>query len=129
MKSSIFLGLGAILAGLAVAGGAFASHALKERLTERALEIFETGTQYQMYHSLALILVALLLSQTQTGQSSLIAAGVAFLVGIALFSGSLYTLAFSGIKWLGAITPLGGVAFLIGWGCLVSAAFTFKPSP
>lgn len=129
MKSSIFLGLGAILAGLAVAGGAFASHALKERLTERALEIFETGTRYQMYHSLALLLVALLLSQTQTGQSSLIAAGVAFLVGIALFSGSLYALAFSGIKWLGVITPLGGVAFLIGWGCIVSAAFTFKSSP
>jgi uncharacterized membrane protein YgdD (TMEM256/DUF423 family) len=129
MKSSIFLGLGAILAGLAVAGGAFASHALKERLTERALEIFETGTRYQMYHSLALLLVALLLSQTPTGQSSFIAAGVAFLVGIALFSGSLYALALSGIKWLGVITPLGGVAFLIGWGCLVSAAFTFKPSP
>lgn len=128
MKSSMFLGLGAILAAISVAGGAFASHALKDRLTERALEIFETGTRYQMYHSLALLLVALFLSQSQTGQSFLIGAGIAFLVGITLFSGSLYALALSGIKWLGAITPLGGVAFLIGWGCLVSAAFTFKSS-
>jgi uncharacterized membrane protein YgdD (TMEM256/DUF423 family) len=129
MKSSIFLGLGAILAGLAVALGAFASHALKDRLTERALEIFETGTRYQMYHALALLLVALFLSQSPTGQSSLIAAGIAFVVGIALFSGSLYALAWSGIKWLGAITPLGGVAFLIGWGCLAIAAFNLKVSP
>lgn len=129
MKASIFLGLGAILAAIAVAGGAFASHALKDRLSERALEIFETGTRYQMNHSLALLLVALFLSQSQAGQSSLIGAGIAFLVGIVLFSGSLYALALSGIKILGAITPLGGVAFLIGWGCLVSAALTFKPSP
>jgi uncharacterized membrane protein YgdD (TMEM256/DUF423 family) len=66
--------------------------------------------------------VAFFLSQSPTGQSSWIAAGIAFLVGMALFSGSLYALALSGIEWLGAITPLGGVAFLIGWGCIAIAA-------
>ncbi|NET57004.1 MAG: DUF423 domain-containing protein [Symploca sp. SIO2E6] len=122
----IFMGVGAILAGLAVAAGAFASHALKEQLTERALEIFETGAQYQMYHALALLLVALLLSRTETAQIPLIVAGWAFIAGIAIFSGSLYALSLSGIKWLGAITPLGGVAFLVGWGALVISAWHFK---
>jgi uncharacterized membrane protein YgdD (TMEM256/DUF423 family) len=122
----IFIGIAAILAGLAVAAGAFASHALKEKLTERALEIFETGARYQMYHALALLIVALLLSRAEASPTSLIASGWAFVVGVALFSGSLYALSFSGIKWLGAITPLGGVAFLIGWGCLAIAAWGFK---
>ena len=120
-----FLGFAAILAGLSVAAGAFASHALKEKLTERALEIFETGAKYQMYHSLALLLVAVLLSRAEASQTSLIAAGFAFIVGMAIFSGSLYGLSLSGIKWLGAITPLGGVAFLVGWGCLAIAAWNF----
>ncbi len=122
----IFLSVAAILAGLAVAAGAFASHALKEKLTERALEIFETGAKYQMYHALALLVVGLLLSRAQTPQTLLIAAGNAFIVGIVIFSGSLYGLSLSGIKWLGAITPLGGAAFLIGWGCLAIAAWGFK---
>ena len=122
----IFLSVAAILAGLAVAAGAFASHALKEKLTERALEIFETGAQYQMYHALALLVVGLWLSVAQTPQTLLIAAGNAFIVGIVIFSGSLYVLSLSGIKWLGAITPLGGAAFLIGWGCLAIAAWGFK---
>ena len=120
-----FLGFAAILAGLSVAAGAFASHALKEKLTERALEIFDTGAKYQMYHSLALLLVAVLLSRAEASQTSLIAAGFAFIVGIGIFSGSLYGLSLSGIKWLGAITPLGGVAFLVGWGCLAIAAWNF----
>jgi uncharacterized membrane protein YgdD (TMEM256/DUF423 family) len=114
------------LAGLSVAGGAFAAHALKEKLSERAIEIFETGARYQMYHSLALLVVALLLSRAEASQSLLIAAGSAFIIGIAIFSGSLYALSFSGIKWLGAITPLGGVAFMIGWGCLAIAAWGYK---
>ena len=117
----IFLTIAAIFGGLSVAAGAFASHALKERLSERALEIFETGAKYQMYHALALLGVALLLSQE--AQTPLIVAGFAFVTGIIIFSGSLYGLSFSGIKWLGAITPLGGVAFLVGWGCLASAAW------
>ncbi|MBW4544322.1 MAG: DUF423 domain-containing protein [Symplocastrum torsivum CPER-KK1] len=122
----LFLSVASILAGLSVAGGAFAAHALKEKLSERAIEIFETGARYQMYHSLALLVVALLLSRAEASQSLLIAAGSAFIIGVAIFSGSLYALSFSGIKWLGAITPLGGVAFIIGWGCLAIAAWGYK---
>ena len=122
----IFLAIASILGGLSVALGAFASHALKEKLTERALEIWKTGTQYQMYHVLALILIALLLTRTENPDPWLNTAGIAFIIGIALFSGSLYALSLSGIKWLGAITPLGGVAFIIGWGCLAVAALGFE---
>ena len=122
----IFLGIAAILGGLSVAGGAFASHALKEKLSERAIAIFETGARYQMYHALALLMVALLLSRAEAAQSFLVAAGVAFIVGVVIFSGSLYTLSLTDIKWLGAITPLGGAAFIIGWSCLAVAAWSFK---
>lgn len=120
----LFLAIAAVLGGLSVAGGAFASHALKEQLSDRALEIFETGAKYQMYHALALLLVGMLLQNVPSPWLS--AAGVAFIVGVALFSGSLYALSLSGIKVLGAITPLGGVAFLVGWGCLTAAAITLK---
>ncbi len=122
----IFMAIAAILAGLAVAAGAFASHALKERLSDRALEIFETGARYQMYHALALLLVAVLLSRVELPAPALTAAGYAFITGIVLFSGSLYALSFTGVKWLGAIAPLGGVAFLIGWGCVAAAAWSLK---
>ncbi|MBZ8178785.1 DUF423 domain-containing protein [Oscillatoria salina] len=121
--SRIFLAIAAILAGVSVAGGAFATHALKDRISDRALEIFETGAKYQMYHALALILVALLLSRAELSQTYLSVAGYAFIAGIAIFSGSLYALSLSGVRWLGAVTPFGGVAFLIGWGCLAIAAF------
>lgn len=123
---SWFLTMGAVLAGLAVAAGAFASHALTGKLSERALAIFETGARYQMYHALALLLVALLMAAREESPSLLTAASISFLAGIALFSGSLYALSLTGIKWLGAITPLGGVAFLLGWGCLALAAWQFK---
>lgn len=123
----LFWAIAAICGGLSVAAGAFASHALKENLSDRALEIFETGAKYQMYHALALLLVATLLLRTEGGQSLLTTAGINFIVGILLFSGSLYTLSLTGIKVLGAITPLGGVAFLVGWGCLAIAAFSAKP--
>ncbi|MGB3496049.1 MAG: DUF423 domain-containing protein [Elainellaceae cyanobacterium] len=122
----ILMGIAALLGGLAVAGGAFASHALKDKLSDRALEIFETGTRYQMYHALALLLVVVLLTQSQAAQTWLNSAGIAFIVGTVIFSGSLYALSLSGIKWLGAITPIGGAAYLIGWGCLAIAAFSFK---
>ncbi len=122
----IFMIIGSIFAGLGVAGGAFASHALKDRLSDRALDIFETGIKYQMYHSLALLLVALLLTRLENTPSSLLGAGYGFLVGILIFSGSLYALSLTGIKWLGAITPIGGVAFLIGWGSLVITAWNWK---
>ncbi|NEO01798.1 MAG: DUF423 domain-containing protein [Moorea sp. SIO3I7] len=122
----IFLAIASILGGLSVAAGAFASHALKEKLTERALEIFQTGARYQMYHALALMLVALLLSRAEVAQTPLTLAGSAFITGIAIFSGSLYALSLTGIKWLGAIAPLGGAALILGWGCLAIAAFSFE---
>ncbi|MGE5655271.1 MAG: DUF423 domain-containing protein, partial [Actinomycetota bacterium] len=116
----------AVFGGLSVAAGAFASHALKARLSDRALQIFETGVRYQMYHALALLLVALLLSRAEESPSALVAAGLAFTMGIAIFSGSLYALSLTNLSWLGAITPLGGVALIVGWGCLAVAAGNFK---
>ncbi|NJO51993.1 MAG: DUF423 domain-containing protein [Leptolyngbyaceae cyanobacterium RM2_2_4] len=124
--TQLFLAIASILGGTSVAAGAFASHALKEKLSDRALEIFETGARYQMYHALALLLVTLLLLRAETNHSLLTASGIAFIAGVIIFSGSLYALSFSGIKWLGAITPLGGVAFLIGWGCLAIASWGLK---
>ena len=122
----VFISLAAIFGGSSVAAGAFASHALKEKLSERALEIFEVGARYQMYHALALLLVAILLGQSQTSSTSLIASGWLFIIGIFIFSGSLYALSLSDIKILGAITPLGGVAFIAGWGALAIAAFSYQ---
>ncbi|MBW4647264.1 MAG: DUF423 domain-containing protein [Kastovskya adunca ATA6-11-RM4] len=121
-----FLALASLFAGLSVAAGAFASHALKAKLSVRSLEVFETGAKYQMYHALALLFVVLLLSRAEAAQGLLTAAGFAFVVGILIFSGSLYALALTGNRQLGAITPLGGVAFLVGWGCLFLAAFSYK---
>lgn len=126
MTIRVFLAIAAILGGSSVAAGAFASHALKDRLSDRALEIFETATRYQMYHALALLLVAILLSRAEAAQSWLTVAGSAFIIGVAIFSGSLYTLSLSGIKWLGAVTPLGGVALIAGWACLAVAAWSYK---
>lgn len=114
--------LGAIWGGLAVALGAFAAHALKAELSEHSLSIFETGVRYQMDHALALLVIALLWQQLEGGQRWLTGAGVAFTVGIVLFSGSLYALSLSGMTGLGLITPLGGLAFLVGWGCVAIAA-------
>jgi len=122
----VFLLLGTLFAALSVAGGAFASHALKAQLTEKALAIFETGTRYQMYHALALLLLALFGLRAESLTLPLSIAGWAFIAGIILFSGSLYALSLSGVKWLGAITPIGGVAFLIGWGSFAIAAWNLK---
>lgn len=116
----VFLMLGAISAGLGVAAGAFGAHALKERLSPEMLATFEVGVRYQMYHAFALFVVAWVLSRWPS--SLVVTSGWAFVVGTLLFSGSLYVLTLSGVRWLGAITPLGGVAFLIGWGCLAWAA-------
>lgn len=108
MKSPL-LAAGAINAALAVAAGAFAAHGLRERLAPRALEIFETGARYHMYHALAMVLCAVVAT------SGARTAGWIFQAGIAVFSGSLYALALTDVKVLGAITPLGGLAFLAGW--------------
>ncbi len=107
--------MGSVLAALAVAGGAFASHALKKELSQEALEIFETGARYQMYHAIALMIVGLLLQKSEIPVKVLLIAGYTFLVGVILFSGSLYALSLSGNEMLGAITPLGGIALIIGW--------------
>jgi uncharacterized membrane protein YgdD (TMEM256/DUF423 family) len=122
----IFMLAAALLGGLAVAAGAFATHALKNKLSERALEIFETAARYQMYHALALLAVALLLHRAETAQVWLNGAGFGFIAGVLIFSGSLYALSFSGVSWLGAVAPLGGAAFLLGWGCLAVAALNYK---
>ncbi|NJL98043.1 MAG: DUF423 domain-containing protein [Synechococcaceae cyanobacterium SM2_3_2] len=116
-----------ILGGTSVAAGAFASHALRGSLSERALEIFETAARYQMAHALALGLVAVLMMQggVQT-IAPLTVAGIAFLAGIAIFSGSLYALSLTDSRILGAITPLGGVAFLIGWVALGWAGWQWR---
>ncbi|GAB1542044.1 DUF423 domain-containing protein [Scytonema sp. NUACC21] len=124
--TQIFLTIAAILGGLSVALGAFASHGLREKLSERSLEIFEIGTHYQMYHALALLAVTLLLAQNESPSPALVASGWLFIIGIAIFSGSLYALSLSGVKLLGAIAPLGGVAFIAGWGALAFAAWHLK---
>lgn len=123
MMSRVFLAVAAILAALSVAAGAFTSHILRDRLSDRALDIFETASQYQMSHALAVIAVALILSRAESHQVLLIITGSLFLGGIALFSGSLYLLGLSGVQWFGIITPIGGAAFLGGWVCFAIAAF------
>lgn len=123
--SRIFLAIAAIFGSLSVVAGAFATHALKERLSE-SLGIFETAARYQMYHSLALLFVALLLMQEKISQSTLVAAGWSFIIGILFFSGSLYVLSLTNIKVLGAIAPLGGAAFIVGWLAIAIAAFSLN---
>jgi len=118
----LFLAIAAILGGLAVAGGAFASHALQDQLTERAIAVFNTGVRYQMYHALALLTVAMLVGTAKSALPWLNAAGWCFIAGVVLFSGSLYLISLAGIKAVGPITPVGGVAFLAGWVCLAIAA-------
>jgi uncharacterized membrane protein YgdD (TMEM256/DUF423 family) len=117
----VFWIAGCTLALLGVAAGAFGAHALRERLAEDMLAIFETGVRYQMYHALALLGAAW--ATTQWTSSFTTAAGWLFLAGVAVFSGSLYLLSLSGVRWLGAITPIGGVAMLAGWACLAVAAW------
>ena len=126
MVRFLFLFAG-LLGGTSVAAGAFASHALQGSLSERNLEIFETAARYQLSHALALGLVAVLIMQggVQT-IAPLTAAGIAFLIGIAIFSGSLYALSLTDIRILGAITPLGGVALLIGWTALAWAGWQWR---
>lgn len=103
---------GALNAALAVAAGAFGAHGLRERLAPRALEIFETAARYHMIHALAMVLAGVLAGRGLAGAG---VAGWLFQAGIAVFSGSLYALALTDVKVLGAITPLGGLAFLAGW--------------
>lgn len=116
-----FLFLGALFAGLAVAAGAFGAHALRAHLTPELLAVFETAARYQMYHALGLCVVAFA-RNSSAPQRLTATAGWCFTLGILLFSGSLYLLALTGITWWGAVTPLGGLAFLAGWVALATAA-------
>ncbi len=109
----VFLVIAAAYGFLAVALGAFAAHGLQGRLEERALEIMETGVRYQMIHALALLVVSLLLFREPS--TWLAGSGWALVAGVLLFSGSLYLLAFTGIGRFGAVAPIGGVLFLVGW--------------
>ena len=117
----IFLVFGAASAFVAVAAGAFGAHALRARLTPELLSIFEVAVRYQMYHALALIACAW--AATKSPGALVNASGWLFMTGTLVFCGTLYALSLSGLRWLGAITPLGGLAFLAGWVCLATAAY------
>jgi uncharacterized membrane protein YgdD (TMEM256/DUF423 family) len=118
-----FLRLGALSAAIAVAAGAFGAHALRARLAPDLLQVFETAARYQMYHALALLGVAWAAGHTEAAGPR--RAGWLFVLGTILFSGSLYLLALTGMRWFGAITPLGGVMWIAGWTIL---ALTFRPA-
>ena len=118
--SRLFFALGSGFALIAVITGAFAAHTLKSKLAPDMFQVFEVAVRYQMYHALGLIAVAWAASQWSS--QLIAAAGWLFVAGIVIFSGSLYILSLTGVRWLGAITPIGGAAFIIGWGCLLWAA-------
>ena len=109
----VFFILGAVLAGMGVAAGAFGAHGLRGRLTPEMLGVFETGVRYHLIHALGLLAVAWATTRWPGAATS--TAGWLFLAGILLFSGSLYGLSLSGLRSLGAITPIGGVAWIVGW--------------
>jgi uncharacterized membrane protein YgdD (TMEM256/DUF423 family) len=120
MNARTAAGIGGLLGATGVIFGAFGAHALRSRLEPRDLEVFETAVRYQMYHAFAMLAAAWLLSRNAPYASF---AAWAFTVGVAIFSGSLYLLVASGQRWLGAVTPLGGLAMIAGWLLLALAAF------
>ena len=117
----LFFTLGALSAFLAVAAGAFGAHGLKARLSADLLNTFEVAVRYHFYHSLALFVAAWACTRWPNAVTS--ASGWLFVIGIIIFTGSLYALALTGWRWLGAITPFGGLAFLAGWACLAWGAW------
>ena len=124
MAMQLFFGLGCIFGALGVGLGAFAAHGLSNTLSAPDLATFETAARYQMYHALALLAAAWAVDRWGGALAS--AAGWAFVVGIVVFSGSLYMLVLTGPRWLGAITPIGGVAFIVGWVLLAWTALTSR---
>jgi uncharacterized membrane protein YgdD (TMEM256/DUF423 family) len=116
----VFFGLGALSALLAVAAGAFGAHALRHRMAPDTLGVFEVGARYHMYHALGLLAAAWAVSRWPGGATTI--AGWLFVAGTVIFSGSLYALSLTGQRWLGAVTPLGGLAFILGWAALAWAA-------
>jgi uncharacterized membrane protein YgdD (TMEM256/DUF423 family) len=121
-QARLLLGIGAISAMLAVMLGAFGAHALRAKLAPELLAVYQTGVQYHFYHSLGMILVGIL-AALLPGRAGVMWSGWLMAAGIALFSGSLYALALSGVRILGAITPLGGVAFIASWLTLAISVF------
>ena len=111
--SRFFVIAGALSAFIAVSMGAFGAHGLSRKLSPENLDIFEIGARYQMYHAIAMVVVGV--SMERWSRDELAVGGWCFLIGSVIFSGSLYALSLSGVRWLGAITPIGGVAFLLGW--------------
>jgi uncharacterized membrane protein YgdD (TMEM256/DUF423 family) len=122
MTQRAFLALGALSGGIAVTAGAFGAHALKARLSPDLLAVFETGARYQMFHALALVAAAWAAGRGAGAAGAATWAGWLFVAGTLLFSGSLYALALTGVRALGAVTPFGGVAFIAGWIALAVAA-------
>lgn len=122
---SPFLSIAAASGFLAVALGAFGAHALRGSLDATAFEVFQTAVQYHFTHTLALLAVALL-CRAGSPSRSLCAAGYAFCLGLLVFCGSLYLLSVTGIRWLGAVTPLGGLAFLCGWLLLLKGSLSLR---
>jgi uncharacterized membrane protein YgdD (TMEM256/DUF423 family) len=120
--AKLFITLASISGLLAVTLGAFGAHALKSRLDDYALGVWETAVQYHFYHALALLAVGIV-ALGQPHSTLLRSSGWLFLVGTLIFSGSLYLLAVSGTRWLGAVTPLGGLSFIGGWACLAVASW------
>jgi uncharacterized membrane protein YgdD (TMEM256/DUF423 family) len=126
MKPAWLFLIGAVLMALGVGTGAFGAHALNDSVAASDLEVFRTGVRYHLVHGLAILSTALLAAHGQDDMLRL--AAIAFIAGIVLFSGSLYTLVLTGQRWLGAITPLGGVLFLIGWVCLAIGGYRILSS-
>jgi len=120
--AKLFITLASLSGMLAVVFGAFGAHALKGKLDDQALKVFETAVQYHFYHTFALLVVGVIaLNQPQT--VLLKSSGWLFVIGILVFSGSLYFLSLTGVRWLGAITPLGGLALIAGWACLAATGW------
>ncbi|MDH5183517.1 MAG: DUF423 domain-containing protein [Gammaproteobacteria bacterium] len=115
--------IGAILAMLAVAFGAFGAHALKGQLDSYYLEVYKTGVLYHLIHSLGIVLIGIIAQQTEK-ERMIVVSGYLMSGGVMVFSGSLYLLAISGQRWLGAITPIGGILFILAWGLLALATMT-----
>ena len=118
----LFFSIASLLGALAVGLGAFGAHAMRGRVAENLLANYETGVRYHFYHVLALVAVVVAI-QRWPNSSLPPLAGWLFVIGIAIFSGSLYIMAFTGLRWLGAITPIGGVALIAGWICLMLVAW------
>ena len=122
-----FFRIGALSAGIALAAGAFGAHGLRDRLAPELLQVFETAARYQMYDALGLLAVAW--AASRQGAAGTRRAGWLFVAGTLLFSGSLYLMALTGVRWLGAITPLGGAAWIAGWAMLAASFRPVTPPP